>query len=99
MASPSKIPVAAALAELTGWAAADGREAIVKRFKFADFNTAFAFMTEVALSASRLDHHPEWSNVYSRVEVLLATHESGGVTARDVELAKIIDAAARDRTG
>jgi 4a-hydroxytetrahydrobiopterin dehydratase len=94
MAKPAKIPVAAALAQLSGWTAAQGREAIVKSFKFADFNAAFAFMTEAALSASRLDHHPEWSNVYNKVEVLLTTHDAGGVTARDIELAKIMDAAA-----
>jgi 4a-hydroxytetrahydrobiopterin dehydratase len=94
MAKPAKITVAVALADLTGWTAAQGREAIVKSFKFADFNAAFAFMTEVALSASRLDHHPEWSNVYNRVEVLLTTHDAGGITTRDVELAKIMDAAA-----
>jgi 4a-hydroxytetrahydrobiopterin dehydratase len=95
MAKDAKITVAEALAGLKGWTEApDGREAIVKSFKFADFNTAFAFMTQVALSASRLDHHPEWSNVYNRVEVLLTTHDSGGVTAKDVELAKIMDKAA-----
>jgi 4a-hydroxytetrahydrobiopterin dehydratase len=94
MAKPTKIEVAEALAALGGWKAADGREAIVKSFKFADFNAAFAFMTEAALSASRLDHHPEWSNVYNKVEVLLTTHDAGGVTAKDVELAKIMDAAA-----
>ncbi len=94
MTKPTKIPVSEALAGLNGWTAAKGREAIVKSFKFADFNAAFAFMTEVALSASRLDHHPEWSNVYNKVEVALTTHDSGGVTARDVELAKIMDAAA-----
>ena len=94
MTKPAKIEVADALAALGGWKAADGREAIVKSFKFADFNAAFAFMTQVALSASRLDHHPEWSNVYNKVEVLLTTHDAGGVTAKDVELAKIMDAAA-----
>ena len=96
MAKDAKITVAEALDGLKGWTeAADGREAIVKSFKFADFNAAFAFMTQVALSASRLDHHPEWSNVYNRVEVLLTTHDSGGVTAKDVELAGIMDAAAK----
>jgi 4a-hydroxytetrahydrobiopterin dehydratase len=94
MARPTKIPVAEALKALTGWTAAPGREAIAKSFKFADFNTAFAFMTQVALSASRLDHHPEWSNVYNKVDVVLTTHDAGGVTANDVELAKIMDAAA-----
>jgi 4a-hydroxytetrahydrobiopterin dehydratase len=94
MAAPEKIPVADALAQLPGWSAAEGREAIAKSFRFADFNAAFGFMTRVALAAEKLDHHPEWSNVYNRVEVLLATHESGGVTARDLALAKIMDAAA-----
>ena len=95
MAKDTKITVAEALAGLKGWTeAADGREAIVKSFKFADFDRAFAFMTEVALSASRLDHHPEWSNVYNRVEVLLTTHDVDGVSERDVQLAKIMDAAA-----
>ena len=94
MPKPAKIAIKTALADLPGWAAADGREAIVRSFKFADFNAAFAFMTEVALSASKLDHHPEWSNVYNKVEVLLTTHESGGVTERDIKLAKIMDTAA-----
>ena len=95
MARPAKIRVAEALKDLTGWTAAPGREAIAKSFKFADFNAAFAFMTQVALSASRLDHHPEWSNVYNKVDVVLTTHDAGGVTANDVELARIMDAAAR----
>jgi len=94
MAAPPTIPVDQALAQLDGWAAAAGREAIMKQFQFADFNTAFGFMTRVALAAEKMDHHPEWSNVYNRVEVLLATHESGGVTERDITLAKLIDAAA-----
>jgi len=94
MARPSKIGAAAALSQLTGWAAADGRDAIVKSYRFADFNAAFGWMTRVALAAEKLDHHPEWFNVYSRVEVTLATHDAGGVTALDVELATIMDAAA-----
>jgi 4a-hydroxytetrahydrobiopterin dehydratase len=96
MTRPHKIAVEAALAALTGWAAADAREAIVKTFRFKDFNQAFGFMTRVALKAETLDHHPEWSNVYNRVEVLLATHDADGVTALDVELAKFMDAAAHD---
>ena len=95
MPSPPTIPVLLALKQLDDWGAADGREAITKRFQFADFNEAFGFMTRVALAAEKMDHHPEWSNVYNRVEVLLATHESGGVTERDVKLAKLIDAAAK----
>jgi 4a-hydroxytetrahydrobiopterin dehydratase len=95
MSPSAKIGAAAALPQLTGWAAAaDGRDAIVKTFKFGDFNAAFGFMTRVALMADKLDHHPEWSNVYNRVEVLLATHDADGVTALDVTLAKFMDAAA-----
>jgi 4a-hydroxytetrahydrobiopterin dehydratase len=94
MSRPTKIGAAAALAQLPGWSAAEGRDAIVKTFKFADFNTAFGFMTRVALAAEKLDHHPEWFNVYNRVEVLLATHDADGVTDLDVTMAKIMDAAA-----
>ena len=94
MTRPAKIGAAAALAGLPGWSAAEGRDAIVKTFKFADFNAAFGWMTRVALAAEKLDHHPEWFNVYSRVEVLLATHDADGVTELDVRLAKLMDAAA-----
>jgi 4a-hydroxytetrahydrobiopterin dehydratase len=94
VAAPAKIPVDQALAKLSGWRAVSGREAIAKSFKFADFNTAFGFMTRVALAAEKMDHHPEWSNVYNRVEIVLTTHESDGVTERDLKLAGIIDAAA-----
>jgi len=96
MSRPARIGAAAALAQLTGWSAAEGRDAITKTFKFADFNAAFGWMTRVALAAEKLDHHPEWFNVYSRVEVLLATHDAGGVTDLDVTLAKLMDAAAGD---
>jgi|SRR5579863_6889172 4a-hydroxytetrahydrobiopterin dehydratase len=95
MASPPTMPVLLAVAQLKGWEAAEGREAITKRFEFADFNEAFGFMTRVALAAEKMDHHPEWSNVYNRVEVLLSTHDSGGVTERDLKLAKLIDVAAK----
>jgi 4a-hydroxytetrahydrobiopterin dehydratase len=94
MTRPAKLPVGAVLAQLSGWSAADGREAIVKTFKFKDFNAAFGFMTRIALAAEKLDHHPEWFNVYNRVEVLLATHDADGVTELDLKLAKIMDAAA-----
>ena len=94
MNRPAKIGAAAALDQLTGWSTADGRDAITKTFKFADFNAAFGWMTRAALAAEKLDHHPEWFNVYSRVEVLLATHDADGVTELDVTLAKIMDAAA-----
>jgi 4a-hydroxytetrahydrobiopterin dehydratase len=80
-----------ALAELDGWEAVAGRDAIKKAFKFADFNQAFGFMSRVALMAERMDHHPEWFNVYNRVEIILSTHDAGGLSERDVRLAKFID--------
>jgi 4a-hydroxytetrahydrobiopterin dehydratase len=87
-----RIGAAAAAARLEGWSAAPGeRDAIVKTFRFDDFNAAFGFMTRVALKADQLDHHPEWFNVYNRVEVLLATHDADGVTDLDVELAAFMD--------
>jgi 4a-hydroxytetrahydrobiopterin dehydratase len=79
------------LPALDGWAMAEGRDAITKRFVFADFNAAFGWMTRVALAAERLDHHPEWSNVYKTVEVTLATHDANGLTRRDIELAQRMD--------
>lgn len=85
---------AAALAALPQWKTVDGRDAIARSFRFADFNAAFGFMTRGAMMAERLDHHPEWFNVYNRVDVTLATHDAGGVTARDIELARFLDAAA-----
>lgn len=95
MSRPVKIGAAAALADLPGWAAVEGgRDAIRRTYKFPDFNAAFGFMTRVALMADKLDHHPEWSNVYNRVEVTLTTHDAGGVTALDVQLARFMDAAA-----
>ena len=76
-----------ALAKLNGWSEAKDRDAISRTFTFRDFNEAFGFMTRTALVAEKLDHHPEWFNVYDKVEVTLATHDAGGVTERDVELA------------
>ena len=78
---------AAALAKLVGWNEVDGRDAIRRSYRFKDFNAAFGFMSRAALMAEKLDHHPEWFNVYNRVEVTLATHDAGGVTERDVKLA------------
>jgi 4a-hydroxytetrahydrobiopterin dehydratase len=89
-----RIGAAAALAQLPGWAAHGERDAITRRFQFQDFNQAFGFMGRAALLAEKLDHHPEWSNVYNRVEVLLTTHDAGGVTALDLRMAKFMDAAA-----
>ena len=81
----------AALAKLNGWSEVDGRDAISKKFTFEDFNAAFGFMARAALVAEKLDHHPEWFNVYNRVEVTLSTHDAGGVTERDVKLAEAMD--------
>ena len=84
------------MAKLPGWTRADGeREAIARTYRFADFNIAFAFMTRVAIRAEQLDHHPEWFNVYNRVEVVLTTHDAGGVTELDVALASFMDDAAK----
>lgn len=95
MIRPQKIGAQAALARLAGWSAAEGgRDAIAKTFRFKDFNAAFGFMSRVALMAEKLDHHPEWFNVYNRVEVTLATHDADGVTELDVKLAQFMDEAA-----
>ena len=80
-----------ALAKLSGWSEVSGREAIAKTFTFEDFNAAFGFMTRAALAAEKMDHHPEWSNVYKTVQVTLATHDAGGVTDLDVQLAETMD--------
>jgi 4a-hydroxytetrahydrobiopterin dehydratase len=95
MTRPQKIGAQAALAQLPGWTAAEGRDAITRTFKFKDFNAAFGFMARIALAAEKLDHHPEWFNVYNRVEVLLATHDADGVSELDVTLARIMDEAAQ----
>jgi 4a-hydroxytetrahydrobiopterin dehydratase len=84
-----------ALGELSGWTEAPGRAAIAKTFTFKDFNEAFGFMSRAALVAEKSDHHPEWKNVYKTVEVVLATHDAGGVTRLDIELAKAMNAIAR----
>jgi 4a-hydroxytetrahydrobiopterin dehydratase len=85
---------AAALAEVPHWAEVEGRDAITRSFRFTSFNEAFAFMTRVALKAEFMNHHPEWLNVYNRVDVTLATHDAGGLTALDIELARFADRAA-----
>ena len=86
----------AALTELSGWSETPGREAIARTFTFKDFNEAFGFMSRAALVAEKNDHHPEWKNVYKTVEVVLATHDAGGVTALDIELAKKMNRFAGD---
>lgn len=80
-----------AIAALDGWAQVPGRDAITKTFTFKDFNAAFGFMGRAALAAEKADHHPEWFNVYNRVEVTLATHDAGGVTQKDIDLAAFMN--------
>ena len=77
---------------LPEWTLVQGRDAIRRQFRFADFSAAWAFMSRVALLAEKLDHHPEWSNVYNKVDVVLTTHDAGGLSARDVALAQAMDA-------
>jgi 4a-hydroxytetrahydrobiopterin dehydratase len=83
-----------ALAELSGWSLVEGRDAIEKSFKFRTFNEAWGFMSRVALAAEKLNHHPEWCNVYNRVDIVLSTHDCGGLSELDIKLAKRIDDAA-----
>ncbi|MFW2831601.1 4a-hydroxytetrahydrobiopterin dehydratase [Sphingomonas sp. ID0503] len=82
---------AAALNELPDWTYDAERDAITRRYTFADFSAAFGFMARVALLAEKADHHPEWSNVWNRVDVLLTTHDAGGLSERDVKMARAID--------
>src|SRR5947199_7701926 len=84
-----------ARARLAGWSEVKDREAITKKCTFRDFNEAFGFMTRAALVAEKLDHHPEWFNVYKKVEVTLATHDAGGLTERDITLAEAMNRLAR----
>lgn len=85
---------AAALCELAGWTLSADNLSIRRSFAFEDFSEAFGFMTRVALAAEKVDHHPEWSNVYNKVEIVLTTHDAGGLTGRDFALAKAINASA-----
>ena len=80
-----------ALADLPDWSPVDGRDAIARSFKFKNFSQAFAFMTRCAMKAEKMDHHPEWFNVYNRVEVILATHDVDGLSELDITLAKFMD--------
>ncbi|WP_187968646.1 4a-hydroxytetrahydrobiopterin dehydratase [Aquibium microcysteis] len=84
-----------ALTELDGWSLVEGRSAITRTFTFRTFNEAFGFMSRVALAAEKMDHHPEWSNVYRTVQVTLSTHDAGGITELDVRLARKMDGFAR----
>jgi 4a-hydroxytetrahydrobiopterin dehydratase len=90
---------AAFLREFPEWREAAGRDAITRMFQFRDFNRAFAFMARVALLAEKLDHHPEWFNVYNRIEVTLSTHDAGGVTEKDIAMAKAMEEYANPSTG
>lgn len=94
MPRPTPMTTQAALSQLTNWAPARDDKAIEKKFVFTDFKEAFAWMTRVALKAEQMDHHPEWFNVYKNVDVTLTTHDAGGVTALDVELAAFMDSCA-----
>ena len=80
-----------ALAELPGWSESEERNAICKKYHFKNFNQAFGFMIRVALEAEKMDHHPEWTNVYNTVDVTLTTHDAGGLSEKDIELAKFMD--------
>lgn len=88
-----------ALGAIPGWTEVQGQEAIGKTFVFKDFNEAFGFMTRAALIAEKMNHHPEWRNVYKTVEVVLSTHDAGGVTRLDVELATAMNAIAKPTSG
>jgi 4a-hydroxytetrahydrobiopterin dehydratase len=81
----------AALVGLPGWQRLSGRDALARSFKFKNFRQAFAFMSEVALLAEKADHHPEWTNVYNRLDIVLTTHEAGGISERDIALATEIE--------
>lgn len=90
----AKLPIEdlrAALKRLPDWRLAEGREAITRKYQFVDFDAAFAFMTRVALLAAKMDHHPEWANVYNKLDVTLATHDANGVTQKDIDLAMAMD--------
>jgi len=89
----------AALAELPLWKRQDSRDAIERSIKFKDFSSAWGFMNRVALAAEAADHHPEWFNVYNKVDIVLSTHDAGGLTGRDIALAKKIDQYAKDNGG
>lgn len=81
----------AALAELTEWIEVEGRDAITRTYKFRNFSEAFGFMARVAMKAEQMDHHPEWFNVYNKVEITLSSHDVGGLSSRDIDMARFMD--------
>lgn len=93
----SKPDVTSALSSLADWQRQSDRDAIHREFKFKDFRQAFAFMTEAALVAEKMDHHPEWSNVYNTVSVTLTTHDANGITQLDIDLATAMNTIANRR--
>lgn len=93
--SMSYAEIGTALNDVEGWDCTEDGKAITRNFKFADFKEAFAFMTKVAATADEMDHHPDWSNVYNRVDVKLSTHDAGGLTGKDFRLAAAMDEAAK----
>jgi 4a-hydroxytetrahydrobiopterin dehydratase len=94
MSKLEKSTIETALADLPGWTLADDGLSIKRVYKFGDFNAAFGFMARVALKADKMDHHPEWFNVYNKVEMTLTTHDAGGVTQKDIDLATFCQTAA-----
>jgi len=88
----SDAEIEAALGALPGWSVSRNGKAIARNFVFRDFSAAFAFMTRVALLAEKMDHHPEWSNIYGKVDVMLTTHDAGGVTRKDIAMAEALEA-------
>ena len=87
----TKTEVTQKLKRLSGWKMVKGRNAITKTFKFSNFQEAFGWMTSMAIYAEKKDHHPEWSNVYNRVEICLTTHDAGGITEKDIDLINFIE--------
>lgn len=89
----SDLEIQAALKDLKGWNASENGDALLKNFKFQNFRAAWTFMEDIAMEADKVDHHPEWRNVYNVVEITLSTHDAGGITEKDIELASFINAA------
>lgn len=93
MTKLNEAEIQAALKDLAGWSTSEKGDALIKNFKFENFRAAWTFMEDIAMEADNLDHHPEWTNVYNRVEIKLSTHDAGGITEKDIELASFINTA------